>query len=114
MLKVEFEDQVHPILVCLVLFGRAHNQILPGLPQKELIVVRFLLQHEVAVDDLDDLGQVVLAEHGIQVALHNVARENQEEDVEVRGLVVSKLDQTIVDQEGVVFGELEAPVSTST
>jgi hypothetical protein len=96
-----------------VLFGRAHYQILPGLPQKELIIVRFLLQHEIAMHDLDDLGQVVVAEHGIQVALHYVARENQEEDVEVRCLVISKLDQTIVDQEGVVFGELEPPVSTS-
>ena len=60
-----------------MLFGWPHYQILARLPEKELIVVRFLLQHEVAMHDFDDLAQVIVAEHGIQVALHNVAGENQ-------------------------------------
>jgi len=39
MLKIEFQDEIHPVLVWLVLFDRPQYDVLPGLPQEELIVI---------------------------------------------------------------------------
>jgi hypothetical protein len=51
------------------------------------------------------------AEGWVESSLHKVTGKDQEENVEVGGLVVSELDQRIVDEKSIVFGELEAPIA---
>ena len=49
--------------------------------------------------------------HRIQVTLHDVASEDQKQNVEICGLIVTELDETIIDQKSVVLCELESPMA---
>lgn len=49
-------------------------------------------------------------ERAVEMPLHDVAGENEKDDVDIRSLVVSEPDEAVVDQNCVVFAELERPV----
>ena len=49
--------------------------------------------------------------HRVQVTLHDIASEHQKQNVKIRGLVVTELDETIIDKKSVVLCELESPMA---
>ena len=49
--------------------------------------------------------------HRVQVTLHDIASKHQKQNVKIRGLVVTELDETIIDQKSVVLCELESPMA---
>ena len=49
--------------------------------------------------------------HRVQVTLHDVASKYQKQNVKIRGLVVTELDETIIDKKSVVLCELESPMA---
>ncbi len=55
-----------------------------------------------------------MKEHGVQVPLEDIASKDQKQDVEICCLVISELDQAVIDQESVILSELESPISVSS
>lgn len=55
----------------------------------------------------------MIVEHGVQITLHNITSKNQEQDVKVCCLVITELDQRVINKKTVILGELEPPVTTS-
>jgi hypothetical protein len=53
----------------------------------------------------------VRMKHRVQVSLHDIACKHQKQNVEIRCLIFTELDKTIIDQKSIVLGELETPMA---
>ena len=97
-------------MICLdpLLWSKYH--VLSRFSQKQFIVIRFLLKLKIPLNDFYYLLNVGM-KHRIQVTLHDVASEDQKQNVEICGLIVTELDETIIDKKSVVLCELESPMA---
>lgn len=84
----------HPVEINLAKLINIRHPVASGFAEEQFDFICLVENHIVVVDDVRHLGQgagKVLAE----VLLDDVAREEEVNDVEVAGLVISELDEAI-------------------
>lgn len=103
-------DYLDPFLGELDGLGLLYNVVSSTFPEEQVKLIGLLQARKVLDDHASELLQRV-DEGCVHVVLHDVAGEDEEQDVEVAGLVVPKLDQAVVGEQDVVLLELEHSVS---
>jgi predicted metalloenzyme YecM len=52
--------------------------------------------------------------HAIKVPLHDVAGKDQKQYIEVCGLIISELNETIVNKDCIILSKLESPMTAAS